>query len=570
MKILLFLVVFINSLAASYSHAAIITPANCTQTAVQNAIWSSADGDTVSVPAGTCTWNGLTLDNGVGTNLLCATPGTCNIDVGQSGMPGGLSGNNIHNYRISGFNFTGGGIMLWFYGAGTLHNMRIDHNTFATSTNTNAIYFGEQSTIASFYGVVDHNTMTSPGNSMLVNVVGLDRTTPLPSPLGTANNLFVEDNTLTVTAIDNLGEGCMDSAGNAAIVWRHNTTTNCLITAHSVLHGGGPQNIELYDNFLTLNSGSAGSGFEDGNRLFHHQGAGEFIAFNNQFTAYIGKSTNSLAIMYYRSDSTNSPGDVCDGTNSKDQNRSPSTTYHGYPCWHQPGRDFDFTMKPIYIWNNRWSDTQGMISLSPEDYGGFFTSHMVANRDFYNPVGTIQTSSTSPFNGTVGTGFGTLANRPTTCTTTSESLDAGHGGVGYFATDTNTLYQCSSTNTWTTFYVPYTYPHPLTATGGGSPPVVNGLTCSPTSIQSLSGTTNCTATIASGTPTTWAWSFTGNATSQCSTADISNPAAIGCLFGGTSTICALAHSADGDSNNFCTSSGYLTSKYRQATNFQAH
>ena len=77
---------------------------------------------------------------------------------------------------------------------------------------------------------------------------------------------------------------------------------------------------------------------------------------------------------------------------------------------------------------------------------------------------------TSPFGGTSGTGWGTLANRPTTCTP----------GVAYFGTDqgswnTSTsnpygvqqnsadgvLYKCTAPNTWTLYYTPYTYPHPL-------------------------------------------------------------------------------------------------------------
>lgn len=91
------------------------------------------------------------------------------------------------------------------------------------------------------------------------------------------------------------------------------------------------------------------------------------------------------------------------------------------------------------------------------------TAHIIANRDFYQEVSqTAQTSSSSPFDGTAGTGFGTLARRPSTCTT----------GVGYWATDQGSwntsgsggqglLYTCTSTNTWTLFYTPYSYPHPL-------------------------------------------------------------------------------------------------------------
>jgi len=55
------------------------------------------------------------------------------------------------------------------------------------------------------------------------------------------------------------------------------------------------------------------------------------------------------------------------------------------------------------------------------------------------------------FNGTAGIGQGLLKARPNTCAPS----------VGYWATDTNTLYTCTAPNTWTNFYTPYIYPHPL-------------------------------------------------------------------------------------------------------------
>ena len=99
---------------------------------------------------------------------------------------------------------------------------------------------------------------------------------------------------------------------------------------------------------------------------------------------------------------------------------------------------------------------------------------LTANRDFYaqNIGQTAQTSPTSPFTGTSGTGWGTLANRPTSCTPR----------VGYFATDQGTwnqsgnggqgqLFVCSAPNIWTLYYTPFTYPHPVIAGGTtGNPP----------------------------------------------------------------------------------------------------
>jgi O-glycosyl hydrolase len=125
------------------------------------------------------------------------------------------------------------------------------------------------------------------------------------------------------------------------------------------------------------------------------------------------------------------------------------------------------TLSPIYEFN----DTA--IGSVYYNYTVTDTTRLIPNRDFYPETlnQTAQTSTTSPFNGTSGSGHGTLANRPPTCTT----------GVGYWATDQGTwnqsglsgtgtgvnyggqgeLFKCTSTNTWTLGYTPYTYPHPL-------------------------------------------------------------------------------------------------------------
>ncbi len=133
------------------------------------------------------------------------------------------------------------------------------------------------------------------------------------------------------------------------------------------------------------------------------------------------------------------------------------------------------TLEPIYEFADTHSGNFGSAVYIP-------TASLLPDRDVYSEASaSANTSPTSPFNGATGTGFGTLANRPATCTT----------GVAYWAQDQGNwnqsgsgsqgeLYICTSTNTWTMRYEPYIYPHPLTsATTTGQPSPPTNLNASP-------------------------------------------------------------------------------------------
>jgi len=121
-----------------------------------------------------------------------------------------------------------------------------------------------------------------------------------------------------------------------------------------------------------------------------------------------------------------------------------------YPFRDQPGVGHNQMSFPNYEWGNTGSQAPGEPMLATNA-----PSAVQPNRDYFD--------YTASFNGSSGVGVGMSSARPSNCTT----------GVGYWATDSNTLYQCASTNNWTTYYVPYTYPYPTTQTTNSPAPPTN-------------------------------------------------------------------------------------------------
>jgi hypothetical protein len=479
------------------------------------------------------------LANGAATVNPCAVTVNGNTNIGSS-----VFGNATYNqcYRFSGFLFDlsgsllTGGIFRFDNHAGaprpafarsTLTCLRFDHNTFQNGGQSATIYkFGQVGVAApdttpfnvgNYYGVADHNTYTGSRPYIVVYILNNLDFSPPAAQAGTGNNFFIEDSIFSFSLGGNNNAGCSDGWGGFAVVWRFNTALNCRFPVHGEKHEGGPNNLEFYGNQLNFDAGMADSGsfFQNGTWAVQHQGSGEMLVFNNSFLATIApQSTWVIESQNYRDshtgDSTNFSPDLggpipfCDGTVTNfgaglapplnpqggiiaDGNRTPLATYRGYPCWHQMGRDRAHVLKPVYLWNNYFADTLQQAPFLLNNIGGspdYFSEHAQQNRDWYQAVSaSAQSSPTSPFNGTTEMGFGTLANRPTTCTPTPEALDAGNGGVGYWATDQGSwkngtpsqgvwtageqgvLFRCKATNTWTTVdesYHPYAYPHPLT------------------------------------------------------------------------------------------------------------
>jgi hypothetical protein len=439
-------------------------------TSINTCISNATSGDTINVTAGsgTVTWaSSPNFDSAKAINLI--GPGAANLKV-TTGVKVTLLCGAGKPHRLSGFTFTGSSDNA-INVQGTCSGLRIDHNRITEYPNSSdGIVVTELIQIAGPLTniLIDHNTFDAKSHNFRgVLVVGSNSNNWPASPVGTANvEAFIEDNTFNYGRLIDVGAGCIDSNYTASYVWRFNTTRNCNVIAHGVCNANGTVAVEIYHNTHTADSGY----WTDGYRSIHHQGSGEAYIFGNRIMASTGKSDTTFEATHYRS----CPGVAtgcniprCDGTQSIDGNTSGQ---QGYPCFHQIGRagpgTTPGTLAPWYFADNLWSDNSSPVAFKVENPWSCTSptplTHVQANRDYYVEASGIQTSATSPFNGTSGTGWGTMANRPTTCTT----------GVGYWATDQGEwnsshagpdgqLYKCTATNTWSLLYTPYMYPHPL-------------------------------------------------------------------------------------------------------------
>ncbi len=521
----LFLLLFPLSLAAQGTYTASSCNTSDVNAVINGPTHTAVNGDTIIIPAGSCSWSsGITI-SGVGISIIgSGTPNTGPSTTGAgtsstsiaSTIPNGASAlfsvsglTHGQLVRISLINFpsqtntnpaTGVGALV-FSGSCTSSgcaNLRLDNLTFGSTWNGATLPAGSIVFSYNMFGVVDHNSINGPDgqapyfiNASLGSYLGVgqfgDNSWASPDTLGTAQAMYIENNVFN-SGTASEGDFGYDSAGGGRFVCRFNTFSDVATEAtscggHGTSSGGRPRgmrHMEAYGNTFTCSS-SAGCygplGFNSGtgyvfNNTWNTSGGGFF-------NGYISANAQRLGA------GTWAPWGQCNGSGAWDLNSGGTPV----ACLDQPGRGAgsyisgtapspsgwtNEVLEPIY----EWGDTQTGGFTSPVVSG---SSTLSANHDYYNENTNqaAQTSSSSPFNGSSGTGHGTLANRPTSCTT----------GVAYWATDQGSwnqsgsggqgeLFKCTSTNAWTLSYTPYTYPHPLTsgstsASGATPPPPEN-------------------------------------------------------------------------------------------------
>ena len=429
--------------------------ADSTAAEINSCITSATSGDTINIEAGTGTWTSqVTVDK----DVTIQGAGYENTIITRTGTAINLVNSSA---RVTGVGFiqAGGDTQIKIQGGA---GWRIDHCRFDyTGTSPGeSINIGGENTPETPYGLIDNNDFIGGRivPSLASSVTEARAYWASDHPFGTADtdgfhNIYVEDNTFFKSWLSNVLDA---SAYTGSYVARYNSIRGqTQFQVHSLqdANNRGARGWEIYGNEFVQET------YHSWNpAMFIRAGTG--FAFFNSMTGY----NHGVMFDNVRCNESIATAGKCDGTSDWDGN----VLANGWPCRDQVGRGKDLSLwttenpnpeqasQPAYIWSNIQNGANIPVYIHNNN-----EAWIQPDRDYYE--------HDDSFDGTSGVGCGTLANRPATCTT----------GVGYWATDQSctdltgmvgkdpetpiegTLYKCTATDTWTSYYTPYTYPHPL-------------------------------------------------------------------------------------------------------------
>jgi len=348
--------------AADQTWAATINAANCSQAAVQAAVISATDGDTVLVPAGNCTWSGLSLSKGV--HLKGAGAGATNITLTGIGT---LSTNATASIEISGFTLihSGGGNenRAWLVSGSWTNKPPLIHDN--TINVTNAGFFRWEVN----NGVIYRNVFTCTlDESVIQHKHGDSQSWSTPDTLGMRDtngnrNLYVEDN-----VFNNCTNQGIDMDDSSRSVVRYNVFNNSSWNSHGFATSPiGNRHFEIYNNQFNQQNNNVNQSWQ----IWIRGGTG--VVFNNFIQDLNGQQWGNkpevvLSVRAASGGGTQYPGGCC-------------TTY---PCIRQIGQGYDGTRQftdPIRFWNN----TGGYVITAGQNWGscGGAASNFIQNgRDY--------------------------------------------------------------------------------------------------------------------------------------------------------------------------------------------
>ena len=517
------LVLLSSVLLCSAAKAQTINAASCNVTDVAAALGNIVtDGTTVVIPPGDCNWTSpltyaqtksFTLQGAGAISYSASSPSGTGSDVTtiENGLTSGSSiltiiSSSGKSFRMTGIHFaTHAGNSNkasngWIVITGSSTSVRVDHNHFDQLNNVDLGLYG------CVQGVADHNQFD--GSYADENMIRFqsgtcngdasnngDGSWADSSHWGTGQFMFTEMNTFRAVPSTNANHiFAFDCSRGGRAVFRFNIMAyHTLVVTHGTGNSTDPRGcraMEFYGNTATYSTNPA----QDNAGLIQAESGG-YLWWANTTTGYYGLFQADIdrtnKVTYVQNPTPNGWG-YC-GTTYGPSNWDGNQDSTGYPCLDGIGRGggdrlsglfpikcdqttgcttFNGTwphqaLDPVYVFSNNFTS----VPQRQNNYWSNFPPPIAIaeNRDYYLELPNINESGT--FNGSAGVGCGPSSSptcahpvaRPATCTT----------GVGYWEMDEGNwnqsgngfgngqLYVCTAPNTWTVYYTPFTYPHPL-------------------------------------------------------------------------------------------------------------
>lgn len=325
--------------------------------ALQSAINASADGDVVSVGAGTCSAGTVSWTN---KNIAVQGQGIGASNV--SGLSFDVTNTEKSNFRISGFNV--GAASSWKVNAvgrtTAIKGWRIDNVAFSYGS------CGQNIAVQVYgltWGLIDSSTFNNAGNAIFLTAYAenTNEVNPwppsgdpgmggyswlLPLNLGSDEAVYVENNKFT------MGNGCYYGIGDmyygSRMVFRNNSVTNAYWQNHAArgFERGGNLKAEIYNNDFNA--------IDPAWYRAIHMRSGTGVIFNNTLRG----AFSMIQVDNQRSNgqNTSTPFGACNGAAKWDGN---SAGQSGWPCLDQVGRGSGVNplagaqpSVPLYGWNN--------------------------------------------------------------------------------------------------------------------------------------------------------------------------------------------------------------------------